>query len=134
MIREFHPLYLLGVMLLLLSALIWQNSKIQDEIAYELSERANARTMATGIVELKKVMKSPNQSQLDHFLQGPVFAGAELSHRIKNGRYIIQARQMSARQLQSFLNRVFNMNVEVSSLKLETVDDKHVALKMEISI
>lgn len=134
MIRTIHPLYLLGLMLLLLFALIWRNTIMQNEIAYEVSERSNARVMAKRIIELKKVMKAPNQAQMDNFLNGSLFAGSELTHRVKSGRYIINAKAMNARQVQSFLNRILNMSVKVTQLKMESRDDKHVSVHMEIAL
>ena len=134
MMRTIHPLYLLAFMGLLLVILIWQNAKIENEISYDLSERASARTMAKRIVDLKKVMKTANKSQIDRFLDGALFAGAELTHRVKAERYIINAKNMNARQIQAFLNRVLNMSVKVMQLKVESKDDKHVSLYMEISL
>ncbi len=134
MIRSIHPFYLLGLMVVVLVTLVWQNAKIQEEISSEMSERVNAKIMAKRIIDLKKVMKSPDKSQLDRFLEGSAFAGSELSHRIKNGQYVIDAKHMNAGQLQSFLNRILNMNVEVTQLKIETQDDKHVSVNMEIRI
>ena len=119
---------------LLLVTLIWQNARIENEIAYDLSERASARTMAKRIVDLKKVMKTANKSQIDRFLEGSLFAGAELTHRVKAERYIINAKNMNARQIQAFLNRILNMSVKVMQLKVESKDDKHVSLYMEISL
>jgi len=134
MMRTIHPLYLLAFMGLLLAILIWQNAKIQNEITYELSERASARTMAKRIVDLKKVMKTANRSQIDRFLDGSLFSGAELTHRVKKNRYIVNAKNMNARQIQAFLNRILNMSVKVAQLKVESKDDKHVSLYMEISL
>ncbi len=134
MIRSIHPLYLVGFMLILLFALIWQNNTIKKEIAYEQTERAHAREMAKRIVELKKVMKEPNKRQLDSFFKSTLFSGAELSYRVKDGRYIITARMMDARQLQVFLNRILNMSVKIMQLKVETKDDKHTSIHMEISL
>ena len=134
MMRTIHPLYLLAFMALLLVTLIWQNAKIESEISYDLSERASARTMAKRIVDLKKVMKTANRSQIDRFLEGSLFAGSELTHRVKAERYIINAKNMNARQIQAFLNRILNMSVKVMQLKVESKDDKHVSLYMEISL
>jgi len=134
MMRTIHPLYLLAFMGLLLVTLIWQNAKIENEISFDLRERASARTMAKRIVDLKKVMKAANRSQIDRFLEGSLFAGAELTHRVKTNRYIISAKNMNARQIQAFLNRILNMSVKVMQLKIESKDDKHVSLYMEISL
>jgi len=134
MMRTIHPLYLVAFMGLLLVTLIWQNSKIENEIAFDLKERASARTMAKRIVDLKKVMKTANKSQIDRFLEGSLFAGADLTHRVKAERYIINAKSMNARQIQAFLNRILNMSVKVMQLKIESKDDKHVSLYMEIGL
>ncbi len=134
MIRSIHPLYLLGLLLTLLLTLIWQNSKVENEISHKLSERANANVMAKRIVELKKVMKVANSGQINAFLDGSLFTGAELVHRVKGERYLIDAKNMNARQLQSFLNRILNMNVKVIQMKMRNKDEKHVILSMEISL
>jgi len=134
MMRTIHPLYLLGLLVAILLTLIWQNNKIENEISYAQSERASARVMAKRIVDLKKVMKTANKSQIDRFLEGSLFAGAELTHRVKSKRYIVNAKNMNARQLQSFLNRILNMSVKVLQLKVESKDDKHASLYMEISL
>jgi len=134
MIRTIHPLYLLGLMLALLLTLIWQNAKIEEEISYKLSQRSDARSMAKRIVALKKVMKTAHKGQIDAFLDGSLFTGADLTHRVKSGRYIVNAQKMNARQLQSFLNRILNMSVKVVQLKVESQNDKHVSLYMEISL
>jgi len=134
MMRTIHPLYLLGLMLAILLTLIWQNNKVENEIAYAQSERASARVMAKRIIDLKKVMKTANRSQIDRFLDGSLFAGAEVTHRVKSKRYIVNAKNMNARQLQSFLNRILNMSVKVMQLKVESKDDKHASLYMEISL
>ena len=134
MMRTIHPLYLLGLMLILLLNLIWQNSKLENEMAYERGDRENARAMAKRIVDLKKVMQTVNKGQIDAFLDGSLFSEAELIHRVKNGRYIINAKNMNARQLQSFLNRILNMSVKVMQLKIESKNDKHTSLYMEISL
>jgi len=134
MIRTIHPLYLLGLMFILLLTLIWQNSKIESEISFELNKRADERVMAKRIVDLKKVMQTAHKGQIDSFLDSSLFAGAEMTHRVKNGRYIINAKSMNARQLQSYLNRILNMSVKVMQLKVESKSDKHVSLYMEISL
>lgn len=134
MMRSIHPLYLLALLIVLLTILVWQNAKVQDEIAFELSQRSQARTLAKDIVALKKVMETPNTTSLDNFLQGSVFVGAELSHRIKSGRYIISAKRMDARQIQTFLNRLLNMSLKVEQLKVERQDDKHVELYLELAL
>jgi hypothetical protein len=134
MIRNIHPLYLLGLLIMLLITLIWQNARMQDEIAYTQHERAQAREMAQGIVALKKVMKAPNTRALDNFLQGSLFAGSELTHRIKAGRYIISAKRMGAPQVQAFLNRVLNMSVKIVQLKIERQGEKHASVYMEIDL
>jgi len=132
MMRTIHPLYLVAFMLVLLATLVWQNTKIQGLIAYEQHERVEARSMAKRIVELKKVMKSPQKRQLDNFLNSSVFGGSDLSFRVKNGRYIINSKRMNARQLESVLNRVLNMTVKVAQLKVESKDDRYVSFYMEI--
>jgi hypothetical protein len=119
-------------MLVLLATLVWQNTKIQGQIAYEQHERVEARSMAKRIIELKKVMKSPQKSQLDNFLKSSVFGGSDLSFRVKNGRYIINSKRMNARQLESVFNRVLNMNVKVAQLKVQGRDDRYVSFYMEI--
>ena len=134
MIRSVHPFYILGLLSVLLVLLIWKNSSIQNEIITVQSERASASTMAKRIVDLKKVMRTVNKSQLSQFLNGNLFAGAELTHRIKNKRYIISAKQMNGRQFQSLLNRMLNMSVTVAQFKVQRSDEKHVNLYMEISL
>lgn len=134
MIRSIHPLYLVGLMVAFLLTLIWQNTKINNEIFEEQSERANAKVMATRIVELKKVIRTGNKGQMDAFLDGPLFSGTELTHNVKGERYVIDANNMNARQLQSFLNRILNMSVNVVKLKIDRKDDKRVSLYMEISL
>ncbi len=134
MIRSIHPLYFLGMLIVLLAVLIWQNSRVQEEIAYELAQRSKAKALAKDIVALKKVMETPNTSSLDNFLQGSVFAGAQLSHRIKSGHYIVAAQSMDARQIQTFLNRIFNMSLKVVQFKMQRLDDKHVELYMEVEL
>ena len=113
MMRTIHPLYVLVFMIVLLITLIWQNNKIEGLIAYTQQERVEARSMAKRIVELKKVMKSPQKNQLDGFLKSSVFGGSDLSFRVKNGRYIINSKRMNSRQLESVLNRVLNMSVRL---------------------
>ena len=132
MIRTIHPLYILAFMVVLLATLVWQNTKIEGLIAYKLHERMEARSMAKRIVELKKVMKSPQKNQLDSFLKGSVFGGSDLSYRVKNGHYIINSKRMNSRQLESILNRILNMNVKIAQLKVDTKDDRHVSFYMEI--
>ena len=134
MIRSIHPFYLLAFLLMLLVTLMWKNSKTEDEIAYVQKERMEARSMAKRIVELKKVMASPQKRQLDDFLDSSVFGGSDLSHRVKNSRYVINSKRMNARQLQSVLNRVLNMSVKVSQLKVEAVDERYASFYMEISL
>jgi len=134
MIRQIHPFYLLAMMLMLLLALMWKNSKIESEIAYIQNERIEERAIAKRIVELKKVMKAPQKKRLDDFLESSVFGSSDLSHRIKNGRYIISASRLNARQLQSILNRVLNMSVKVSQLKVEGKDDRSASFYMEINL
>ncbi|PHR54592.1 MAG: hypothetical protein COA44_12585 [Arcobacter sp.] len=134
MIRTIHPLYLLGLMVVILLTLVWQNNKIEKEISYAQSERGSARVIAKRIIDLKKVMKTANRSQIDRFLDGSLFAGAELTHRVKSKRYIVNAKNMNARQLQAFLNRILNMSVKVMQLKVQSTDDKHAGLYMEISL
>ena len=134
MMRTIHPLYLLAFMVILLLAIIFENARVEEAIAYDLSERASARVMAKRIVDLKKVMKPANRSQIDRFLDGSLFAGAGLTHRVKSKRYIVNAKNMNARQLQAFLNRILNMSVKVMQLKVQSKDDKHASLYMEISL
>ncbi len=132
MMRTIHPLYVLVFMFVLLMTLIWQNNKIEGSIAYIQQERAEARSMAKRIVELKKVMKSPQKNQLNNFLKGSVFGGSDLSYRVKNGRYIINSKRMNSRQLESILNRILNMSVKVAQLKIDRQDDRYVSFYMEI--
>ncbi len=132
MMRTIHPLYVLAFMFVLLMTLIWQNNKIEASIAYTQQERAEARSMAKRIVELKKVMKSPQRNQLDNFLKSSVFGGSDLSFRVKNGRYIINSKRMNSRQLESILNRILNMSVKVAQLKIDRQDDRYVSFYMEI--
>ena len=134
MMRSIHPLYLLGLLVSILFMLVWQNAKLEKEISYTQSERAKARLMAQRIVDLKKVIKTANKAQLNRFFKGSVFVGAELSHKVKNQRYIINAKNMSSKQLQTFLNRILNMSVNIMQLKIERKDDKHASLYMEISL
>ena len=134
MMRTIHPAYVLGLLIVILMTLVWQNNNVQSEIAFTQSERANARVMAKRIIDLKKVMKTANRSQIDRFLDGSLFAGAELRHRVKSKRYIVDAKNMNARQLQAFLNRILNMTVKVMQLKIESKDEKHATLYMEISL
>jgi len=134
MIRTVHPFYLLGFMLVLLMTLVWQNAKIENEISHKRSERLDATVMAKRILELKKVMKTTGKGQLEQFLDGSLFSGAELTHRTKNGHYVVNAQKMSARQLQSFLNRILNMNLKVVQLKIKTQSEQYTSLYMEISL
>ena len=134
MMRSIHPFYILGLMSVVLALLIWKNSTIQNEIAYAQSERSNANVMAKRIVDLKKVMKAANTSQIDKFLNGNLFAGAELKHKIKNKRYIISAKQMNGRQLQSLLNRMLNMSLNIKQLKVQRSDEEYINLHMEIGL
>lgn len=134
MIRSIHPLYLLAFLCMLLITLMWKNSQVEDQIAYLQKERAQSREMAKRIVSLKKVMKAPQKRQLNNFLDSSVFGGSDLTHRIKNGRYVISAKRLDARQLQSLLNRVLNMSVKVSQLKIEASDDRHASFYMEINL
>lgn len=134
MIRSIHPFYILGLMSVLLVILIWQNNKIQNNISNMQSERASAQSMAKRIVDLKKVMIAVDKVRLDKYLDGAIFSGAELTHKVKTKRYIINAKHMNARQLQSFLNRILNMSVKVKQLKIQPTDDKHASLSMEISL
>ncbi len=101
MIQRLHPLYLLVFMLILLLTLIWNNTSIEEDISAELNNIASNKVMAKRIVGLKKVMKTAKQSQIDRLLDAPLYSGSELTHRIKNKRYIINAKNMSARQLQA---------------------------------
>ena len=134
MMRTIHPLYLLAFMVMLLITLVWQNSNIENLIAYEQQDRVEMRSMAKRIVALKKVMKAPQKNQLDSFLNGSVFGGSDLTHRVRNGRYIINSKRMNARQLQSILNRVLNMSVKISQLKIERADDHYASFYMEINL
>ena len=134
MIRTIHPFYLLGLMSVLLVILIWQNNKVQNSISSMQSERSSARSMSKRIVDLKKVMVAADKRQLDKYLDGPMFAGAQLTHKVKTKRYIIDAKEMNARQLQSFLNRILNLSVKVMQLKIQSQDNKHASLYMEISL
>jgi len=134
MIRLIHPFYLLAMMILLLVALVWKNSQIKDEISYIQHQRLEARALAKRIIELKKVMNAPQKKELDDFLESSVFSNSDVRHRVKNGRYIINAKHMNARQLLSVLNRVLNMSVKVSQLKIESSDDRHVSFYMEINL
>lgn len=134
MIRSIHPFYVLGLMSVLLMILIWQNNKIQNNISDLQTERASARVMAKRVVDLKKVMKAVDRVQLDRYLDGTMFSGAELTHKVKAKRYTINAKQMNARQLQALLNRILNMSVKVMQLKIRSIDDKHASLYMEISL
>ena len=134
MIRSIHPLYMLGLMVALLLSVIWKNSTIENEIVNELSERANAKVMAKRIVELKKVMQTGSKGEIERFVDGVVFSNAELTHKVKGDRYIIDAKNMNAGQLQSFLNRILNMSVNILQMKVERKDDKTVSLYMEIGL
>ncbi len=134
MIRSIHPFYILLLLVVLLLTLMWKNSKVQGEISYMQNERVESRAIAKRIVELKKVMKSPQKKELDNFLESSVFGSSDVTHRVKNGRYIINAKRMNARQLQSVLNRILNMNVKVSQLKVEGNDDRHASFYMEINL
>ena len=134
MIRTIHPLYLLASMILLLIILIWQNSVITDEIVYEKSQRESAETLAKHIVELKKVMRSPSKSELDSFIKGTQFRGAQITSKFRNGRYTVQAKSMNARQLQAFLNRILNMSAKIESFGVSRKSSKEIRLDMEISL
>lgn len=134
MIRNIHPLYILAIMLLILFSLIVKNNDIENSIAQEHAERASMTMMAKRIVSLKKVMKTPNTSQIDKFLSTAQFSGAELSHRVKNGLYIIDSQGIDARQLQTLLNYVLNMSVNIAQLKMERIDEMQASLYMEIRL
>lgn len=134
MISSIHPLYILGIMLLLLVNLIWKNSDIENNIAREHADRASMTVLAKRIVELKKVMKTPETSQIEKFLKTPQFGGVDLKHQIKNGRYVIDAKSIDARQMQTLLNYLLNMSVTVSQLKIERIDELQASLYMEINL
>lgn len=134
MIGKLHPLYFLGFILLILVNIIWKNSEIENKIAQEYAERADTEMMAKRIVELKKVMNAPEKTRIDKMLNAAQFSGADLSHQIKNGHYIIDAKSLDGRQLQTLLNYVLNMSVNVTQLKIERKDDKQASLYMEISL
>lgn len=134
MIRNIHPLYILAIMLFILFNLVWKNSDIENKIAQEHAERASMTMMAKRIAALKNVMKTPDTKHVDKFLDAAQFSGAGLSHRVKNERYVIDSNNIDARQLQTLLNYVLNMNVNVVQLKIERIDDMQASLHMEISL
>ncbi len=134
MIRNINPLYILAIMLLILFNLIWKNISIENSIAQEHAERASTTMMAKGIVALKNVMKTPDTRQIDKFLNTAQFSGSGLSHRVENGRYVIESKGIDARQLQTLLNYVLNMSINVAQLKIERIDDMQASLYMEISL
>lgn len=134
MIRNIHPLYILAIMLLILFILIVKNSDIENSIAQEHAERASMTMMAKRIVSLKDVMKAPNTSQIEKFLNTAQFSGAGLFNRVKNGRYVIESQGIDARQLQTLLNYILNMSINVAQLKIERIDDMQASLYMEISL
>lgn len=134
MIRRIHPLYLLASMTLVLLILIWKNGVITDEIVYEQSQRETAKTLAKRIVELKKVMQSSSKSELDRFIKGTQFRGAQISTKVKNNVYIVEAKSMNARQLQAFLNRILNISVQVEKFSVSRQNTKEIRLNMEIGL
>jgi hypothetical protein len=134
MIRNIHPLYILAIMLLILFSLILKNSDIENTIAQEHAERASMTMTAKRIVSLKDVMKVPDTGQIDKFLNTAQFSGAGLSHRVKNERYVIESQGIDARQLQTLLNYILNMSVNIAQLKMERIDEMQASLYMEISL
>ncbi len=134
MIRTIHPLYFLVGMLILLFMIIWKNGVITDEILYEKGQRETAETLAKDIVELKKVMRAPSQSELDHFIKATQFRNAQMTSKVRNGIYAIEAKNMNARQLQAFFNRILNMSVQVEKLHIDRINEKQIHLDMEISL
>lgn len=134
MISRIHPLYILGIMALVLVNLIWKNSDIENNIAREHADRASMTALSKRIVELKKVMKTPETSQIEKFLKTPQFGGADLKQQIKNERYVIDAKSIDARQIQTLLNYLLNMSVTVSQLKIERIDELQASLYMEINL
>ena len=134
--KQINPLHLLILLTVLLVAMLFALEKKKSELVEVKSEIVKTTQIADDLVSLKKSWgnKKLTKAKLLKLLKNSTVANAGVEYDVSSSKVVINAESMKSKEFSYFMNKVFNMALNITSLKVRSLDKHHVSLHMEVSL
>jgi len=134
--NKISPLYLSVFLLLVALFMAYQNDHIESKIALTAQKSAQLERVGKHIKALKQQWKNPKKAQkrIDTILLQHAFKSHVIKKERKKGSYKIELKELTAVQLDKFINKLLNEPLSVKKVKMTRNSDKSVDVYMEFSL
>jgi len=134
--KHINPLYLLAVLVTFLVVMLYSLSAKKAELNEVKSEIVKTTAIADEIVSLKKSWSDKKRSKkaLLKILNNASLKNGGVEYRVSSSKVVIDASSLASKEFTYLLNKLFNKSLNITSMKVRSLDKYHVSLHMEVSL
>lgn len=134
--KQINPLYLLASLVVVLFVTLFLLSGIKSDLNIAKSELDKTNAIANDLVSLKKSWgdKKRSKATLLKILNNSRVKNSGVEYRVSKSKVVIEAKNVASREFSYLLNKLFNAPLNVTSMKVRSLDRYHVSLYVEVSL
>ncbi len=130
--NKVNPLHILLLLVVAVIFLIVQIERTKQELEEEKEMFIQSKELALKTKAYKELYAKKNRQQLQRVLSQALFRNAGIKMQQQKESVIIQASALPLSVLDALMGKIFNGAYKIEKLDIRRVDEKHVALKLEI--
>lgn len=134
--KQINPLYLLISLATILLLMLFSLSSVKSDLNEVKHAIEKTENIANEIVSLKKSWgdKKRSKAELLKILNNTTLKSAGVSYKVDRSKVVIEADSIASKEFTYLLNKLFNTSLNISSLKVRSLDKHHVSLSVEVSL
>ena len=134
--KQVNPLHLLILLATILVVMLYSLNNKKLELNEVKSEIAKTTAIANEIVSLKKSWgdKKRSKKALLKILNNASLKNGGVEYRVSSSKVVIDASSLASKEFTYLLNKLFNKSLNITSMKVRSLDKYHVSLHMEVSL
>jgi len=134
--KQVNPLHLLILLATILVVMLYALNGKKSELNEVKSEIAKTTAIANEIVSLKKSWgdKKRSKKALLKILNNASLKNGGVEYRVSSSKVVIDASSLASKEFTYLLNKLFNKSLNITSMKVRSLDKYHVSLHMEVSL
>jgi len=134
--KQVNPLYLLIALTTLLFVMLYSLNGVKSDLNDIKSQIVKTTKIADEIVSLKKSWgdKKRSKKALLKILNNSTLKSAGVEYSVTSSKVTIDAKNLASKEFTYLLNKVFNASLNISSLRVRSLDKHHVLVHMEVSL
>lgn len=134
--KQINPLYLLASLVVVLFVMLFLLSGIKSDLNIAKSELDKTNAIANDLVSLKKSWgdKKRSKATLLKILNNSRVKNSGVEYTVNKSKVVIEAKNVKSREFSYLLNKLFNATLNVTSMKVRSLDKYHVSLYVEVSL